>query len=272
MVGHKEARSLGWLWLHHALGWKHVHFLSMGISENGMDTKPPSPLVPDDEDSIDLYLEEKRSEDEEEYDQNSLMANASSHALSCVTSLTMKSNDKSTTWMSSYSHYIHSSYSRHLPLIELIALYCGSLFGWKEPWIVQSPSKVLRNLKMFQKTYHYPSQSLSTDDSRVENKRYMIQHNANNILSDSILVSTKSHGYWLGNIVEGQWYELGVETPLLENLRSAVARGSMSVDLFPRSNRLYFAGGLVMGMPISTIAELDLDSMRLGMCFVNISN
>lgn len=92
----------------------------------------------------------------------------------------------------------------------------------------------------------------------------MLQHNSSNMLSDSILVSTKHSGYWLGNLAEGQWYELGLESPHLENLRSAVARGSMSVDLFPRSNRLYFAGGLVMGMPISTIAELDLDSMRLG--------
>ena len=118
---------------------------------------------------------------------------------------------------------------------------------------------------MYQKTYHYPSQSLSSDDNRLENKKYMLSHNKNNILSDSILISTKSNGYWLGNILSGEWYELGIETPHLENLQSAVSRGSMSVDLFPRSNRLYFAGGLVMGMPISTIAELDLDSMRLGM-------
>ena len=102
MVGQKEAHSLAWLWLHQALGWKHVHFLSMGIGENGMDSKPASPLLNDDEDSIDLYLEEKRSEDEEECEVNSMMANASSH-LSCVTSLTTKSNDRCAAWSSSLS-------------------------------------------------------------------------------------------------------------------------------------------------------------------------
>jgi len=180
--------------------------------------------------------------------------------------LTVKSynSSKQNDEMMTYSHYLHFYYEKHLIVIQLISIYCGSLFGWREPWIVQSPQKVLKNLKMYQKTYHYPSQSLSSDDTRTENRKYMERHNKNNILSDCILVSTKKNGYWLGNLLSGEWYPLGVETPCLENLRSAVSRGSMSVDLFPRSNRLYFAGGLVMGMPISTIAELDLDSMRLG--------
>eukprot|EP01083_Nonionella_stella_P023635 65398_1 len=265
MVGQKEARSVSWLWLHQALGWKHVHFLSMGIGENGINGKLANIIhnALNEDNLHTIYLEEKRSDDEEEEeDMNSMMVN---DALTVKSYLTLKSceDDRSDATMT-YSHYLQSCYEKHLDIISLIALYSGSLFGWKEPWIVQSPQKVLRNLKMYQKTYHYPSQSLSSDDNRMENKKYMQSHNKNNILSDSILVSTKHNGYWLGNLLSGQWYELGIETPCLENLRSAVSRGSMSVDLFPRSNRLYFAGGLVMGMPISTIAELDLDSMRLG--------
>ena len=83
-------------------------------------------------------------------------------------------------------------------------------------------------------------------------------------MSRKVSTKEKYGGYWLGNIISGEWYNLGLEIPHLTNLCSAVSRHSMSIDIFPRSNKLYFSGGLVMGMPISTIAELDLDSMRLG--------
>eukprot|EP01084_Bolivina_argentea_P127273 225111_1 len=202
MVGQKEARSVSWLWLHQALGWKHVHFLSMGIGENGINGKLANIIhnALNEDNLHTIYLEEKRSDDEEEEeDMNSMMVN---DALTVKSYLTLKSceDDRSDATMT-YSHYLQSCYEKHLDIISLIALYSGSLFGWKEPWIVQSPQKVLRNLKMYQKTYHYPSQSLSSDDNRMENKKYMQSHNKNNILSDSILVSTKHNGYWLGNLL-----------------------------------------------------------------------
>ena len=222
----------------------------MGIGENGVnDTgKLPTTLLQNilseeheqDDDEFNHYinktfLEEKRSDDElsDDDELNSMMANASH--ISYITTLTIKSDTNSQSLIKSnltYSHYLHFYYEKHLILIELISLYCGSLFGWKEPWIVQSPQKVLRNLKMYQKTYHYPSQSLSSDDNRLENKKYMLSHNKNNILSDSILISTKSNGYWLGNILSGEWYELGIETPHLENLQSAVSEDQCPLICF----------------------------------------
>merc|ERR1711933_499961 len=117
---------------------------------------------------------------------------------------------------------------------------------------------------MYKKTYHYPSQSLMDDENNENSKKFMKGYNKNNILSDSILVSTKHNGYWLGNLLSGNWYELGIEEPYLKNLHNAISRGSMSIDLFPRSDRLYFSGGLVCSMPISTVVELDVDTMKLG--------
>uniref|UniRef100_A0A7S0TBZ4 Uncharacterized protein n=2 Tax=Elphidium margaritaceum TaxID=933848 RepID=A0A7S0TBZ4_9EUKA len=254
--------------MHHAIGWKHVYFLCMGIKEDGFDDDHfvgPTSHHNHHHHSNHCHLRPSILSSDDEpcngsEDISSMVANGSCIS---VKSYTTNATSRWTT-NHSYSQYLQCYYDEHLSIVQLISLFCGHLFGWKEPWIVQSPHKVLRNLKMYQKTFHYPSQSLSADDSRLENRRFMQSHNRNNILSDSILVSTKHSGYWLGNIVSGEWYELGLETPHLENLHSAMWRGSMSVDLFPRSSRLYFAGGLVMGMPISTIAELDLDSMRLG--------
>ena len=128
MVGQKEARSLAWLWLHHALGWKHVHFLSMGIGENGVnDTgKLPTTLLQNilseeheqDDDEFNHYinrtfLEEKRSDDELDDDDelNSMMANASH--ISYLTTLTIKSDTNSQSLIKSnltYSHYLHFYY------------------------------------------------------------------------------------------------------------------------------------------------------------------
>ena len=173
MVGQKEGRSVSWLWLHNALGWKHVYFLSMGIGENGIDGKLPNTISnillsdggDNDIDSIDKYskyLEEKRSDDEES-EVNSMMANAShiSYLTSLISVKSYNSSQGTVTGRGvggeqngnmTYSHYLHFYYEKHLIITELISIYCGSLFGWKEPWIVQSPQKVLRNLKMYQKT------------------------------------------------------------------------------------------------------------------------
>lgn len=131
-------------------------------------------------------------------------------------------------------------------ILKLIASYSGFMFGWQTPWIIQKSDKLLRNLHLYQRTFQYPSQSLSNDLIRAEHKKYMQTHNRNNLFTDSILLSTISNGYYLGNILNGNWYKLGFECPQLENLKAALKRGSMAVDLFPRSSRLYFAGGLVL--------------------------
>ncbi|ETO04242.1 hypothetical protein RFI_33156, partial [Reticulomyxa filosa] len=87
----------------------------------------------------------------------------------------------------------------------------------------------------------------------------------NNILKDSILVLTSNDGYYISDISKGLWYKIGEEIPKLNNLHNALQRHSMSCELFPRSSppKLFFAGGLVMGKPISTIAELDIESMKI---------
>ena len=123
-----------------------------------------------------------------------------------------------------------------------------------------SYTKISKSIKI----YSYPSQSLMDDHNNECSMTFMQDYNKNNILSDCIIVSTKSNGYWLGNMLSGNWYHLGIEEPYLKNLHNAISRGSMSVELFPRSDRLYFSGGLVCSMPISTVVELDIDSMQLG--------
>jgi len=149
-------------------------------------------------------------------------------------------------------------------VISLIALYCGRLCGWKPSWLCTDPHKLASNLKMYKRLCYYPSQSLMDDEHNAQNRRYMRAYNAANVLADCLVVSTRRHGFWLGNILSGLWYPLGVEAPHLKNLHIAMGRGSMSMELFPRSDRLYFSGGLVCSMPISTVVELDIDSMKLG--------
>jgi len=149
-------------------------------------------------------------------------------------------------------------------VVALIALYCGRLCGWKPSWICPEPHKLASNLKMYKRLCYYPSQSLMDDELNAQSRRFMRAYNKDNILADCLVVSTRRHGFWLGNILSGNWYPLGVEAPHLKNLHCAMARGSMSMELFPRSDRLYLSGGLVCSMPISTVVELDIDSMKLG--------
>ena len=136
---------------------------------------------------------------------------------------------------------------RHKNIILLIKHFTGYMFGWRPPWIVQKGQRILNNLKLYKKTYQYPSQSLNNDYLNDDNKKYMCKLNKNNVFSDSLLVLTNNDGYYLGNILSGYWYKMGHEIPRLPNLECALKRGSMSIDLFPRSSRLYFAGGFVMG-------------------------
>eukprot|EP01083_Nonionella_stella_P079546 218335_1 len=227
MVGQNESKRLLWIWLHHALGWEHVYFLNINIDENGQIVNTAN---------HDIYHRNDH-------------INATS--IFNVTNL-------------SYLKYLQIYYKKHEAIIDLISHFCGHLFGWKPPWITYAGKRLYSNLKMYKKIYSYPSQSLMDDIKNADSKRFMQSANKNNILSDCIIVSTKSYGYWLGNMMSGHWYELGLETPLLKNLHNAISRGSMSIDLFPRSDRLYFGGGLVCSMPISTVVELELDSMKLG--------
>ena len=246
MVGKKEASRLGWIWLHYALGWKFVYFLDMNISfEHDYKNE-------DDNDTFkfntNYVTKSNQTDNDYKYDDNDDIN------MIIITSIST---------CLSYKRYIRLYYKKHLQIIELITGFCGHLFGWKPPWISHDIQKLYKNLKMYKRIYSYPSQSLMDDDKNEQSKIFMKEYNKNNILSDSILVSTKTNGYWLGNILTGNWYELGIEQPYLKNLHHAISRGSMSIELFPRSNRLYFGGGLVCSMPISTVVGLDIDQMKL---------
>ena len=122
----------------------------------------------------------------------------------------------------------------------------------------------MRYLNHYKKSFSYPSQSLSYDVLYPKKKKLYDSHNLNNMLSDCFLINTgTSDGYYLGNVLNGNYFKLGNESPQLANLTSALKRHSMAVKIFPRSERIYLSGGLVMGMPISTVAELDLNTMKI---------
>jgi len=242
MVGKHEAARLSWIWLHHVLGFDCAYLLDMSNTSN-MDR------YDNDEIPTDPNNEKTKTE--------SLQQVIARHHIDFLITRNLSQHV-------SYSRYISLFRSHHVQIITLITAYCGHLFGWKPPWICQDIDRLYKNLKIYKRIYSYPSQSLMDDDRNENNKQFMQQHNANNVLSDCVLVCTHSDGYWLGNLHSGHWYRLGLERPYLSNLHTAMARGSMSIELFPRSDRLYFSGGFVCSMPISTVVELDLDSMKLG--------
>ena len=227
MVGKKEAKKLGWIWLHYALGWKYVYFWDMNMEFFEYDYKN------EDENDTSKFntnyvTKSNQTQNEYKYDDNDDINMIIISSIStCL----------------SYETYINLYYKKHLQIIDLITGFCGHLFGWKPPWICHDTQKLYKNLKIYKRIYSYPSQSLMDDDKNEQSKLFMKQYNKNNILSDSILISTKTNGYWLGNILSGNWYHLGIEEPYLKNLHHAISRGSMSIELFPRSDRLYFGGG-----------------------------
>jgi len=247
MVGQNEAAYVCWIWLHRTvLGYAHVFFLD---DPYHLSLATATPVAADANNNT------QKAETERQLQPPKLDDSADA----AVAAFTFRFAS-----FMSYDEYIRVCYSSHRPIVDLICFFCGHLFGWKTPWIAHSADRLYKNLKMYKRIYSYPSQSLMDDERNEQNKMFMAQHNRHNLLTDAIVVSTKNDGYWLGNISSGNWYKLGFEQPYLKNLHNAMSRGSMCMELFPRSDRLYFSGGLVCGMAISTVVELDLDSMKLG--------
>ena len=265
MVGQTETSYLAWIWLHQILGWKHVHFLQMEMDEYGnifSHQRSQQISLPSTSQSLIFLPARKYYHPTPNDSPQSHSASTDTSPPSLRPSIPSDGSDNEKGEFS-YTLYLQICYVSHRQIVELICAFVGHLNGWKEPWICHSEQRNACNIKMYRRMLIYPSNSLMDDERNEESKRFMQQHNKENILSDSILVCTKTSGYWLGNMVSGNWYELGFESPFLENLYVAMQRGSMSCDLFPRSDKLFLAGGLVCSMPISTVVKLELSSMRL---------
>eukprot|EP01084_Bolivina_argentea_P221170 374668_1 len=117
MVGQTEGRRLSWLWLHNALGFKHVYFLCMGIT--GSNSKLSSLELSEirsqtyDNNSLDSYIirgDEKRSEDELS-EMNSMIVNDSLTVKSYLTN--PKDNDNINNIDINYYYYLHFNYEKH---------------------------------------------------------------------------------------------------------------------------------------------------------------
>ena len=177
---------------------------------------------------------------------------------------------------------------------------CGWKEPWDpEPAQRDKRQVIIRNYRDF---LEYPSQTLVHDEDQVEIKKYFKDKNKNNVFSDAILALTQCnpftsrnirknnsnskitfnknrnitnikniknirnsdrYGWYLGNPVNGHWYQLGNEIPKISHLRMALKRNSMATAFSPRTNKLYFAGGYALGMPVSSLAQLDLDTMKV---------
>lgn len=240
MVGLSECKRIGWIWLHTAVPFTHNHKHNHVQTQRGTD-----------------------SGKHWQYNDTDSNSNTDSHSHSHRSHSHCHSTDEHSAADSNLT-LLAAQYPGRGHVISLIAQYCGRLCGWKPSWICPEPHKLASNLKMYKRLCYYPSQSLMDDEHNAQNRRFMRAYNQHNVLADCLVVSTRRHGFWLGNILTGTWYPLGIEAPHLKNLHIAMARGSMSMELFPRSDRLYFSGGLVCSMPISTVVELDIDAMKLG--------
>ena len=151
-------------------------------------------------------------------------------------------------------------YMRYKDIIwEKIKKYLGYLYFWKEPWFLNQ--KI--NYKIYKMTFQCESQTLLNDLQNKSIKKEFIEYNNNNIFTDSLVFQTKSNGYYIGNIYNKQYYSLNYESPKKDDLKFALKRGSMSVDFRPRTAKLYYTGGWIMGMTINDIMCLNLHTMKL---------
>eukprot|EP01083_Nonionella_stella_P294100 1000024_1 len=128
MVGQNESKRLAWIWLHHALGWNHVHFLNINIDENGQIINRIKHDI-----HTDTYMQHTEMDTDIEVDNKN---NKNDKTIENNKKAENKNNE-------TYLRYLQIYYTAHEELIELVSLYCGYLFGWTPPWICHNSNKLL---------------------------------------------------------------------------------------------------------------------------------